>query len=220
MIDWRAIDTVLLDMDGTLLDLHFHNHFWQEHVAVRYAEKHGLPPARAHRLLMDTYRAKAGTLDWYCVDYWTRELQLDIVRLKEEVAHLIAVHPDVPRFLEALRAAGKGVVLVINAHRKSLSLKMARTGLQVHFDLLITSHEVGLPKEDAAFWPALRATVPYDPARTLLIDDSLPVLRAARAGGIAHLLAVYRPDTRQPDKDVGEFAALRHFADIMPGLAG
>jgi len=59
MIDWRAIDTVLLDMDGTLLDLHFDNHFWQEHVPVRYAEKHGLPPARAHRLLMDTYRAKA-----------------------------------------------------------------------------------------------------------------------------------------------------------------
>ena len=93
---------------------------------------------------------------------------------------------------------------------------MARTGLQAHFDLLITSHEVGKPKEDPAFWPALRAMVPYDPARILLIDDSLPVLRAARQAGIAHLLAVYRPDSRQPEKDVGEFAALRHFADILP----
>ncbi len=216
MIDWRAIDTVLLDMDGTLLDLHFDNHFWQEHVPVRYAERHDLPHAEARRRLTDIYRAKAGTLDWYCVDFWTRELQLDIARLKEEVAHLIAVHPDVPRFLEALRAAGKGVVLVTNAHQKSLTLKMARTGLQVHFDLLITSHEVGLPKEDPAFWPALRAMVPYDPARTLLVDDSLPVLRAARQAGIAHLLAVYRPDTRQPEKDVGEFAALRHFTEILP----
>ena len=132
------------------------------------------------------------------------------------MAHLIAVHPDVPRFLEALRATGKGVALVTNAHQKSLSLKMARTGLKMHFDLLITSHEVGKPKEDPAFWPALRAMVPYDPARTLLIDDSLPVLRAARQAGIAHLLAVYRPDSRQPEKDVGEFAALRHFADILP----
>ena len=132
------------------------------------------------------------------------------------MAHLIAVHPDVPRFLEALRAAGKGVALVTNAHQKSLSLKMARTGLKMHFDLLITSHEVGKPKEDPAFWPALRAMVPYDPARTLLIDDSLPVLRAARQAGIAHLLAVYRPDSRQPEKDVGEFAALRQFADILP----
>ena len=216
MIVWDAIDSVLLDMDGTLLDLHFDNHFWQEHVPARYAERHSLPHAEARSRLTDIYRAKAGTLDWYCVDYWTRELQLDIERLKEEVAHLIAVHPDVPRFLEALRAAGKGVALVTNAHQKSLSLKMARTGLKMHFDLLITSHEVGKPKEDPAFWPALRAMVPYDPARTLLIDDSLPVLRAARQAGIAHLLAVYRPDSRQPEKDVGEFAALRHFADILP----
>ena len=206
MIDWDAIDTVLLDMDGTLLDLHFDNHFWQEHVPVCYAERHGLPHAEARSRLGGLYR----------VDFWTRELQLDIARLKEEVAHLIAVHPDVPRFLEALRRHGKGVALVTNAHRKSLSLKMARTGLQVHFDLLITSHEVGLPKEDPTFWPALRAVLPYDPARTLLIDDSLPVLRAARQGGIAHLLAACRPDTRQPEKDVGEFAALRHFAEIMP----
>jgi 5'-nucleotidase len=26
--DWREIDTVLLDMDGTLLDLEFDSHFW------------------------------------------------------------------------------------------------------------------------------------------------------------------------------------------------
>ena len=216
MIDWSRVDTVFLDMDGTLLDLHFDNHFWQEHVPARYAERHGLPPTEARRRLVDVYRAKAGTLDWYCVDFWTRELQLDIARLKEEVAHLIAVHPDVPRFLQALRSAGKGVALVTNAHRKSLSLKMARTGLAAHFDLLITAHEVGLPKEEPAFWPALRAVLPYDPARTLLIDDSLPVLRSARQAGIAHLLAVYRPDTRQPEKAVDEFAAFRHFAEIMP----
>ena len=215
-LDWSHIDTVLLDMDGTLLDLHYDNHFWQVYVPARFAEHHGLPEAEARAECFRRYDAKAGTLDWYCVDYWTRELQLDIARLKEEVAHLIAVHPDVPRFLEALRAAGKGVALVTNAHQKSLSLKMARTGLKMHFDLLITSHEVGKPKEDPAFWPALRAMVPYDPARTLLIDDSLPVLRAARQAGIAHLLAVYRPDSRQPEKDVGEFAALRHFADILP----
>ena len=102
MIDWDAIDTVLLDMDGTLLDLHFDNHFWQEHVPVRYAERHGLPHAEARSRLGGLYGARTGTLDWYCVDFWTRELQLDIARLKEEVAHLIAVQPDVPRFLEAL----------------------------------------------------------------------------------------------------------------------
>jgi putative hydrolase of the HAD superfamily len=219
MIDWHAIDTVLLDMDGTLLDLHFDNHFWQEHVPLRYAERHALPHAEARSRLAEIYGAKAGTLDWYCVDYWTRELQLDIARLKEEVAHLIAIHPDVPEFLAALRRHGKRVALVTNAHRKSLSLKMARTGLQAHFDLLITSHEVGMPKEDPAFWPALRAVLPYDPARTLLIDDSLPVLRSAQKAGIDHLLCVYHPDSRQPKKDVGEFQAITRFDEIRPAVS-
>lgn len=215
-LDWGGIDTVLLDMDGTLLDLHFDNHFWQVYVPEKFAQRHGLPHAEAHAECFRRYNAVAGTLDWYCVDYWTQQLELDIVRLKEEVAHLIAVHPDVPEFLAALRRTGRRVVLVTNAHRKSLNLKMDRTGLDVHFDAMHVSHEYGVAKEDPAFWVALRRNEPYDPARTLLVDDSLPVLRSARQAGIAQLRAVLQPDTRQPDKDVGEFAAIRHFKEIMP----
>ncbi len=215
-LDWNAVDTVLLDMDGTLLDLHFDNHFWQVHVPGKFAEMHGLDPVEAHAECFRRYNAKAGTLDWYCVDYWTEQLQLDIVQLKHELAHLIAVHPDVPEFLDALRRIGKRVVLVTNAHRKSLSLKMANTGLSTRFDAMHVSHDYGHAKEDPAFWQALNGGEPYDPARTLLVDDSLPVLRAAREYGIAHLRAVLRPDTRQPDKDVGEFAAIRRFSEIMP----
>ncbi|HNA30772.1 MAG TPA: GMP/IMP nucleotidase [Thiobacillaceae bacterium] len=213
---WAGIDTVLLDMDGTLLDLHYDNHFWQVYVPEKFAEHHGLAPDEAHAECFRRYNAMAGTLQWYCVDYWTEQLELDIVQLKEELAHLIAVHPDVTEFLAALKTAGKRVVLVTNAHRKSLNLKMERTGLAIHFDALHVSHEYGLAKEEPAFWGALRAAEPFDPARTLLVDDSLPVLRSARSYGIAHLCAVWRPDTRLPDKDVGEFAAIRRFSDILP----
>jgi HAD superfamily hydrolase (TIGR01509 family) len=215
-LPWAGIDTVLLDMDGTLLDLHYDNHFWQVYVPEKFAERHGLPPEEAHAECFRRYNDKAGTLQWYCVDYWTEQLELDIVRLKEELAHLIAVHPDVTEFLAALKAAGKRVVLVTNAHRKSLNLKMERTGLAIHFDALHVSHEYGLAKEEPAFWGALRAAEPFDPTRTLLVDDSLPVLRSARSYGIAHLRAVLRPDTRLPDKDVGEFTAIRRFSDILP----
>ena len=215
-LDWSGIDTVLLDMDGTLLDLHFDNHFWQVHVPQRFAEQHNLPHAEAHAECFRRYDAKAGTLEWYCVDYWTQQLELDIAQLKYELSHLIAVHPDVVDFLAALRAAGKRVVLVTNAHRKSLNLKMDRTGLAVHFDAMHVSHEYGIAKEDPAFWSALRRSEPFDPARTLLVDDSLPVLRSAREYGIAHLLAVRQPDSRQPEKDVADFAAIRRFGEIIP----
>lgn len=217
-LPWSAIETVLLDMDGTLLDLHYDNHFWQVHVPARYAEKHGLDPAEAHAECFRRYNATAGTLQWYCVDYWSEQLELDIVQLKRELTHLIAVHPDVVDFLAALRADGKRVALVTNAHRKSLNLKMAHTGLALHFDAMHVSHEYGYAKEEPLFWQALNGNEHYDKARTLLVDDSLPVLRSAHAYGIAHLRAVRQPDTRQPDKDAGEFVAIRRFRDIMPAL--
>lgn len=216
-LDWQELDTVLLDMDGTLLDLHFDNHFWQAHMPLRYAEARGLDHDIAHKELMSRYSARAGTLDWYSIDYWETELGVDIMRLKEEVAHLIAVHPSVVGFLEAVRAAGKRIVLVTNAHHKSFTLKMARTGLRPHFDAVVISHELGLPKEDVGFWGRLQAVEPFDPARSVLVDDSLPVLDSARAYGIRHLVAVHRPDTKQPEKDTAGYAAIRSFAEIRPG---
>jgi putative hydrolase of the HAD superfamily len=216
MLDWPRIDTVLLDMDGTLLDLHYDNHFWLEHVPRRYSEHHGLSLDVARAELKERYRKVEGTLDWYCVDYWTRELGLDIPLLKQEVEHLIAIHPHVLDFLHAVRATRKRVLLVTNAHGKAIDIKFRRTQLGGHFDAVVCAHDLRAPKEHAGFWHKLAAVHPFDKERTLLIDDSLPVLRAARDYGIGQLLAVYKPDTKMPEKDVGEFSALRSFRDIMP----
>ncbi|HEX8964321.1 MAG TPA: GMP/IMP nucleotidase [Rhodocyclaceae bacterium] len=216
MIDWNDIDSVLLDMDGTLLDLNFDNHFWQVHVPLRYAEIRGVTREAAREELMARYHARAGTLEWYSVDFWETELELDIMKLKEEVAHLIAVHPNVTAFLKAVRAAGKRVALVTNAHHKSLTLKMARTGLQEHFDFLITSHELGVEKEKPEFWDRLQARFPFDPRRSVLVDDSLPVLDSGRAYGIRRLISIRRPDTRKPAKETGDYHAIDSFADLMP----
>ncbi len=216
MLPWSEIDTVLLDMDGTLLDLHFDNHFWQVYVPEKFAEQQGLSQSEAHDECFRRYNAKAGTLDWYCVDYWTEALNLDIALLKEELAHLIQIHPDVPEFLTGAKAAGKRVVLVTNAHHKSLNLKMRRTGLEGYFDAIHSSHSFGIAKESPAFWAALRRVEPFDPARTLLADDSLPVLRSAAGYGIRHLLAIRQPDTKMPAKDTGEFLAIQRFSEVMP----
>ena len=216
LVDWRRIETVLLDMDGTLLDLHFDNHFWQQHVPLRYAEARGLNHAEAQEELATRYRHHAGTLEWYSVDFWEETLQLDIMRLKHEVAHLIAVHPQVVGFLAALRTSGKRVVLATNAHHKSLTLKMARTDLSHYFDALVTSHETGHPKEAAAFWDALRTHIGFDPATTLLVDDSLPVLDAAHAYGIGALICVRQPDTRRPPNDTAGYTAIDSFAELLP----
>ncbi len=218
MISWKRIQSVFLDMDGTLLDLHYDNYFWLKHVPIRYAEHHNLTLEAAQHELMQRYNRVAGTMQWYCVDYWSQELDLDIERLKQEVAHLIAVHPQVVPFLQQLRAVGKRVVLLTNAHHKSLTLKMNKTGLHPHFHTLISAHRVGIPKENPGFWQRLQRLEAFNPKNTLLIDDSLPVLRSARGYGIEHLLAIYQPDSRQARKEVEDFAAIESFEQILPAL--
>jgi len=216
MINWNHIDTILLDMDGTLLDLNFDNHFWREHVPMRYAEKQGLDIEHAKQALFPKFRRVEGTIDWYCVDYWSRQLGLDIAMLKQEVDHLIAIHPHVLEFLDRVRTLGKNCVLVTNAHHKSLMLKLDRTALHLHLDQLICAHDFGMPKEHADFWAALQTHVPFDTQRTLLVDDSLPVLRSAQRYGLRWLLAVKNPDSKMSARDIEEFQGIVDFSDIMP----
>ncbi len=216
MIDWNRISTVFLDMDGTLLDLHFDNHFWLEVIPQRYGQKHQCDLEQAKKEVYGRYNAVKGTLQWYCIDYWTQELQLDIVALKSELAHMVCVHPHVFRFLKVLRDYDKRLVLLTNAHLKSLNIKLERTDLAKHFDRIIISHELGEPKESDRFWVLLSQYEPHDPATTLLIDDNLDVLRAARNSGLAHVFAVKRPDTRGCDVNSGEFRAIEGFNKILP----
>lgn len=214
--DWQAINTVFLDLDGTLLDLHFDNHFWLEHVPVRYAEKHGLSADEANKALMDRYTEVKGRLEWYCIDFWTQELELDIEQLKHEISHKIAVHPQVREFLQAVRDAGKRIVLVTNAHPASLSLKMEKTGLDIYFDRMINSHDLGLAKEHDGFWRQLHLIEPYDPETTLLIDDNLEVLDSAENFGIEYLLAVSKPDSQSNIIETQRYIALKSFSEIIP----
>lgn len=218
MIVWQKIDTVLLDMDGTLLDLNFDNHFWQEFVPLRFSQLHQLPLDQAKQQLAPRFKAMEGRLEWYCLDYWSAELQLNIAGLKQELAELIAVHPHVTEFLDAVRASSRRLILVTNAHRDSLNLKMEKTCLHEFFDEIVCSHDFGMAKEQQGFWQALQERHVFEKHSTLLVDDSLAVLRSAQAFGIAHLISINKPDSQAPIKHITEFAGIEDFRALMPVL--
>jgi len=214
---WEEIDTVLLDMDGTLLDLHFDNYFWLEILPERYARRHELSLAAARATLAPLFVAKQGTLDWYCIDFWSRELSLDIAELKREACGEVRFLPGAERFLQDLHERGRDPVLVTNAHRGVLEIKTARTGLARYFRRIVSSHDFGVPKEHAQFWVQLQARLAFDPARCLFVDDSIAVLSAARAHGIGHIFAITRPDSTQHARQVEGFAAVERVECLLSG---
>lgn len=214
-LPWNNIKTVLLDMDGTLLDLHFDNYFWLEHLPKAYAERYQMDIQQAKNTLFAKYQAIEGTMNWYCVDYWSDALNMDIVLLKEQVSHLIALHPHVTDFLSSLQKRGIKRVLVTNAHPKSIEIKFRHTSLQHVLDRVISAHDLGLPKEDPDFWWQLHSMVDYHPQTTLLIDDNESVLRSAAQAKIDYLLQISRPDSKQPAKTDTQFNAVSGFSQLL-----
>ena len=215
-VHWDAVEHVLLDMDGTILDLAFDNHFWRDLVPERYGRQRGLTTEQARAELEPHFTSLQGRLEWYCLDFWSELTRLDLAALKREIRHRITPLEGAEGFLRAVRDSGRSLWLVTNAHRNSWSLKLEQTALGPFFDRIVCSHDFNAPKEDPAFWPRLEARHPFARERALFVDDSLPVLRAARDYGIGQLVAIRRPDTTRPAREISELTSVEKLADLLP----
>ncbi len=211
---WAHIDTVLLDLDGTLLDLAYDNHFWLEVVPVAYAAARSTTVEAARAELGPLFRACEGTLPWYCIDHWSRELDLDIEALKRANTERIGWLPGAEGFLQRLRSAGKRVVLLTNGHPQVVRIKHEKTGVLAYFDAVFSSHEFGAPKESARFWEDVRLKEPFDPQRSLFADDSPAVLRAALRAGIRWVYGVRRPDSVESVREHADVASVDSVSDL------
>ncbi len=213
---WHDIDTVLLDMDGTLLDKHFDDYFWEQYVPEHYSLVRNLSVEQARGELRERYRQVENTLDWTDLDYWSKGLGLDIPELKSRLDHLIAVHPFVTDFLKYCGQQGKKICLVTNAHSKTLAIKLRKTAIGPLFDRIVCAEEVGCAKENFEFWQRLAEMLEYNRERTLLADDTEKVLQSAAHYGIRYLIFVARPSSRQPVRYSGQFASIEYFNELVP----
>jgi putative hydrolase of the HAD superfamily len=214
-IDWSRIDTVLLDMDGTLLDLRFDNWFWQELIPRHYGAAHGMDALAAAQLIERRFAAARGTIQWYCIEHWSRELGLDIAGIKRSTQAEVKYLPGAEDFLVRLKGSGKRRVLVTNAHPETLAIKNRQVGLTPHFDAWHSTHAFEIPKEDRDFWPRLMAKEPFDAGRTLFVDDSLPVLDAAREFGIGWIRAIRCPDSGRGPQATGDHDGVDRIAELL-----
>ncbi len=213
---WDTIDTVLLDMDGTLLDKHFDDYFWEQYVPEHYSLMHNLSIEEAKAELLERYKEVESTLDWTDLNYWSRQLGLDIPELKIRINHLIDVHPYVPDFLHFCRNNEKKVYLVTNAHSKTLAIKLEKTDIGHLFDRIICAEEVGMAKEDVRFWEGLQNLIGFEKKRTLLADDTEKVLMSAEKYGMGLLIFVARSSSRKPVQYSQKYPSIEYFKELIP----
>ncbi|MBM9615576.1 HAD hydrolase-like protein [Desulfobulbus rhabdoformis] len=213
---WDEIDVVLLDMDGTLLDKHFDDYFWEQYLPEHYSLSQDISVAQAKKQLLERYHKVKDTLDWADLDFWSRELGLDLQELKMRINHLIGVHPYVIEFFEFCLQSKKKLYLITNAHTQSLSMKLQKTAIGPWFDRIICASEVGAAKEEPAFWEKLENTIAYDKQRTLLVDDTEKVLFTAREYGLGYLLYVARPSSRSRVQYSCNFPSIEYFKELLP----
>lgn len=204
-------------MDGTLLDKHFDDHFWTEYFPKRYSEIKGLDVKHIQNNLQKYVEKFAGTLNWYSMDFWSQLLKVDVIELQKELTHLISVRPHTIEFLQSLRDNKYRAVLATNSSQQLLDLKLKHSNLDKYLDGIITSHELGFPKEDINFWRKLNEVEKFNPENTLFVDDDLRVLSAAKEYGVSHLVAVLKPNSKLdafPATD--KFKSIHYFNEIMP----
>jgi putative hydrolase of the HAD superfamily len=209
------VSHVLLDMDGTLLDKYFDDYFWEHLVPEKYADKHGITFGRAKEELMARYKSHEETLNWTDIDFWSRELGLDILALKEQIRHLIEIHPHVEEFLELMKVRKKKVYIVTNAHDKVLALKLKKTDIGKHLTGAITSAEFGCPKEKLEFWHRAEKKLGFRKDKTLFVDDTLAVLRAAREYGMQYLVYKAKANSKATPCLSAEFTTILDFHELM-----
>ncbi len=213
--EWESIETILLDMDGTLLDLAFDNYFWLELIPRAYAEKHILSKEQANGFLKNLYQEHYGTLEWYCTDFWSKKLELDIIGLKRQVSEKVEYRTGTLEFLHNAKAMNKKIYLVTNAHPDTLRIKLKVRDFSRYFEQLLSSHDTGYPKESIRFWESIALKWNFESSKTLFIDDSISILKTAKEFGIKHVFGVTHPDSSRVSISVAPFKGVNRLSELV-----
>jgi putative hydrolase of the HAD superfamily len=215
IIPLKEIRCVLLDMDGTLLDKYFDDFFWQHLLPEKYAEKNNITFGRAKEELFKKYKAHEATLNWTDIDFWSKEVDIDVPALKEQIKHLIEVHPRVEDFLKMLKLHKKKIFLVTNAHYKVLDIKLKKTQIGKFFNAAVTSFEIGYPKEHLEFWKKLQKKLGFEKDKTLFIDDTVEVLKTAKRFGIKYILHKANASSKSKTEITSEFPVVNDYGELI-----
>lgn len=214
MLPWSDIETVLLDLDGTVIDLAFDNFLWGDLLPEYAAKALGACEAEIAREI-ELASSDRPPLTYYSVEHWSQHFATDVVALHRELQHFVFYRKGSLEFLRQVRNRVNRVVVVSNGHPSAIAVKNSALNFSSLVDVVFSAFDLGTPKQDYAFWARLREIEPFQPDRTLFVDDTPAVLKAARNFGIGHVFAIDQPDTTQPPVATTHKPSIRYLSELV-----
>ena len=190
-----AIQTVLFDLDGTLIDsirliLDSYHHT---------LAAHGIPP----RTDEDWLRGVGTPLNVQFAE-WRDDLgklEAMVATYREyNVAHhdqMVTVYPGVVAALGTIRAAGRRTGLVTSKNRQGALRGLTLVRLEAMMDVLVCADEVTNPKPHPEPVEKAVALLGADPATTVYVGDSIHDMVSGRAAGVRTAAALWGPFGRE-----------------------
>lgn len=215
-----TLPIIMFDMDGTLLDLAFDDLIWNQQLPIRHAHTHQIPLEQSQEILSKFYQQYKHTLAWYSSKYWTEKVGVDVLQLQYDHHDRIKTRPGCIELLDQLQAQGYRCWLVTNADVASLTLKLKLMQLETYFEVIVSSEQLAHAKEEQGFWQLLQQQHPFNPKNVVFVDDTAPVLDAAKKFGISHLVTIIQPSSLQTARlaENLDYPAIQALTELLPYL--
>jgi beta-phosphoglucomutase family hydrolase len=175
---------VLFDLDGVVVDTTaLHYRVWEE-----FARSQNHILSRQELLATNGRRAAETIRAWLGQDLSDQYIATLTAQREALFNGLLATEPvsavaGVAAFVEALAQAGIPRAVVTSAVPANASLALRRVGLGQAFNVMVTAADVQHGKPDPHPYLKAASLLGVPPARCVVIEDSIPGLRAAKAAG-------------------------------------
>lgn len=208
-----ALQTVLFDLDGTLIDsIQLIIDSYHHTLAV-----HGIP-ARTDQEWLDGIGTplRVQFAEW-AHDEERMEAMIDTYREYNIFHHdsRVSVYPGVVDMVQAVRAAGCRTGLVTSKNRVGAFRGLRVAGLEEAMDVVIGADDVVHPKPHREPVDRAVAHLGADPARTVYVGDSVHDMHSGRSAGVRTAAVLWGPFGRSDLEPAGPDYWLEHPRELV-----